>query len=124
MVGADLFGEAGAIEALHEVLSNTRVQDSQASVESDRTAILEMVKKGPGYLALNNSVNRLLLGWIRRVATQVIEIREQMYKEDGDKLSYDDFYMRVNQLQNGRHDAKHRMLRDIYTIGKETNELK
>lgn len=36
-----------------------------ASNEDDRKKILGMVEKGPGHTALNNSVNNLLIKWIK-----------------------------------------------------------
>ena len=52
-----MFGnKSGDIEKLYQVLSKTKVQEAQASVESDRVAILEIVKLSPGYAALNDRV--------------------------------------------------------------------
>ncbi|CAB9520143.1 Kinesin light chain [Seminavis robusta] len=108
----DLFGESGNIKVFYDVLSKTKVEDAQASVEKDRIAILEMIKEKPGYHVLNDRLNALLCGWIRRVTVEVIKMRQEAFQNHGNELSYE----QLNQLRSGRHDAAHRMLQNMYTL--------
>jgi hypothetical protein len=44
-----------------------------ASQEEDRTNIIELVKNGPGFKALNMRVNDLLRGWVKVAIIDVVQ---------------------------------------------------
>lgn len=61
-------GAHDALNILFETLAATKVQDATASKESDRAAILELVKDHEeSYNTLNHRVNDLLRDWALRV---------------------------------------------------------
>ena len=72
----DLFDtETGTLDTLFYTLSRTKVQNAEASYESDRVAILEMIDRTVGYDKLNSKVNECLRNWIRRGIDHIIEMK-------------------------------------------------
>ncbi|CAB9501022.1 Kinesin light chain [Seminavis robusta] len=98
----DVINNGKGINALYELLGNTRVENAKASVESDRLAILRKVESGVGYQKLNNKVNDLLRGWMQGVLTQLVENRENTNNVD-----YVIFCNRIGMIlsENGEHEA-------------------
>lgn len=47
-------------DALFSVLAKTQVENAKASVETDRTMILDMIASSCGYHVLNTKVNEIL----------------------------------------------------------------
>lgn len=85
----DLFDQkTGNMDRLYEVLANTKVQNAKASVDSDRIAILDIVKQHPGYSALNARVNELLRGWVRQEITTIVLKREHKRHQKASSLRY------------------------------------
>ena len=68
----------GSIHTLFETLGKTRVQDAQASVESDRLAfaILARVESEVGYQGLNKQVNDMMHEWMLTVLSELAETTE------------------------------------------------
>lgn len=68
---ATAFGEAFKTEGLRSVwqaLARIRVMDSKASVESDRTRILDLVERGPGHAVLDRVVAEFIQAWFLSIA--------------------------------------------------------
>ena len=73
---SDLFDtETGTLDTLFYALSKTKVQNAQASYESDRISILKMIERNVGYDTLNSKVNECLRDWIRRSVDQIIDTK-------------------------------------------------
>jgi len=117
-----LFGDdAKNIDAFYDVLSKTRVQDAKASVEHDRTAILEMVQKQAGYSEINHRVNELMREWVGSAISETVEKwkkvgkgrrRDVIYsvlgqgdKQRNERLLYSSFCSEMGLLleRNGDH---------------------
>ncbi|CAB9524237.1 Kinesin light chain [Seminavis robusta] len=109
----DVVDDGEGIYALYETLGNTKVENAQASVESDRLAILGEVESDVGYSVLNNLVNDLLRGWMQRVLTQLVETRENTNNED-----YVDFCNEIGDIlnHNGEHGAAMKLHQTALTI--------
>jgi len=103
------------MDALFLALASTRVQDAQASVESDKDAILNMVEKTHGFYTVNIRVNELLRAWVNSVVAEEMAVKERQYmqqqlskdtrREDG--LTYAGFCDKVGNLlsRNGEYDV-------------------
>ncbi len=75
---------------LFEVLSNTRVQDAEASEESDRVNIMKIIESMSGsYTAFNVQVNGLVRGWAIGIMKDEVNARRRLVVS-GD-LSQDNF---------------------------------
>ncbi|CAB9520079.1 Kinesin light chain (Partial), partial [Seminavis robusta] len=98
----DVIKNGQGINALYETLGKTKIENANASVESDRVAILRKVESDVGYSALNNLVNDLLRGWMHGVLTQLVESREITRDEE-----YVDFCNQIGSIlgKNGEYDA-------------------
>ncbi|CAB9510843.1 Kinesin light chain [Seminavis robusta] len=101
------------INALYETLGNTKVENANASVESDRLAILGQVESDVGYSVLNNLVNDLLRGWMQGILTQLVETRENTNDEE-----YADFCNQIGSIlkHNGEHSAAMNLHQTAQTI--------
>ncbi|CAB9525615.1 Kinesin light chain [Seminavis robusta] len=115
------------IDALYETLGNTKVENANASVESDRLAILGQVESDVGFSVLNNRVNDLLRGWMHGVLTQLVETRENTNDED-----YVDFCNDIGVIfdNNGEHDAAMklhqtalRICETVFALGKNDPDV-
>ena len=88
----ELFGEEGrGVDALYE-----------ASLDSDRTAILKIVKSRPGYEALNHAVNDLLRSWVENSIGALID-KYELNAENGtesDKLKFATLCNKVSCIMN------------------------
>lgn len=80
--------EADMIEALisgdgvadiWRMLGNLRVQDAQATVESDRLAILRLIEEGPGFHHVNSTVAKFLQCWVVETCDKFLR---QQQKDD------------------------------------------
>ncbi|CAB9497847.1 Hydra magnipapillata [Seminavis robusta] len=131
-----LFGkkESGNLDAFYDVLSKTRVQNAQASVDKDRAAILEMIGERPGYAVINRFVNELMRQWLggaiaETVATwqQVGHVRHRdvLYsmlgqgdKKRNDRLAYATFCTDIGLLfeRNGEHESALNMQTKSLTV--------
>ncbi|CAB9517241.1 repeat-containing protein [Seminavis robusta] len=104
-----LFGTKGkSLDAFFRVLARTSVEDAQASVENDRTAILKVVMEGMGCAALNQRVNELLRLWLDGVVHDIIAYRQDLQDYFGDNcgsMAHARFCSRVCVLfhKNGRN---------------------
>ncbi|CAB9523312.1 Hydra magnipapillata [Seminavis robusta] len=109
----DVVDNGEGINALYETLGNTKVEKANASVESDRLAILGQVKSDVGFAVLNNLVNDLLRGWMQGVLTQLVETRENTNDEE-----YVDFCNHIGVIfnKNGEHDAAMKLHQTALTI--------
>lgn len=57
------------IKPLFEALSNTNVQEAQASIESDKVSILKTIEQNEGCVTINQKVNNLLRDWVFSVVS-------------------------------------------------------
>jgi len=63
-----------AVDTLSKVLVATKVENAEATMETDRKNILEMVKSHySGYDAFNNEVNELVRKWMKESLTEAID---------------------------------------------------
>ncbi|CAB9516000.1 Kinesin light chain [Seminavis robusta] len=84
-----LFGGEGEImNVVYDALAKTRVEDAQASVETDRLAILELIQKGPGFAAVNRKVNQLIRLWVRQNISEIVDKSEDISARRGDFLAF------------------------------------
>ena len=111
---ADVVDGGGGIEAVFKVFGATRIEDAEASVEADKTAILKQVAAGPGHQELNNGVNALLRRWVFDVIHGLAERRGREaaalgVEEGAEKklLEHANFCDTVGHmmLDNGEHDG-------------------
>lgn len=74
------------IDQLYQAFGRTKVENAVASQEEDRTNILAMVEKGPGFKPLNLRVNDLLRQWVKdAVLSVMIRIqRKRQVDDDGE----------------------------------------
>ncbi|CAB9520254.1 Kinesin light chain [Seminavis robusta] len=109
----DVVDNEGGINTLYETLGNTKVENANASVESDRLSILGQVQSDVGYSVLNNLVNDLLRGWMQGVLTQLVETRENTYDKD-----YVEFCNQIGVIlrTNGEHSAAMKLHQTALTI--------
>jgi len=75
VVGRDEKGNWG-IDSLLSVLAQTKVENAQASVESDKKYIFRLIEEGPGYGKLNQEVNYLMRKWVRETMMSSVEEAE------------------------------------------------
>lgn len=68
---SDIIGKTGGVEALFDILGDTKIQHAQASCEMDRTAILDIVRASPGYYAFNHAVSDILRIWVRNAIDEI-----------------------------------------------------
>jgi len=61
------------VDTLFSTLAKTDVKKAEASVESDRTNILQIVEKGVGYVSFNMAVSGLLREWATGVVIGAVE---------------------------------------------------
>ncbi|CAB9523937.1 Hydra magnipapillata [Seminavis robusta] len=109
----DVVDTGGGVNALYETLCNTKVEKANASVDSDRLAILGQVKSDVGYSVLNNLVNDLLRGWIQGVLTQLVRARENT-----NNMDYVCFCTQIGKilLHNGENDSAMELHQNALTI--------
>jgi hypothetical protein len=94
--------KAAGVEELYKNLSETRVENAEASEELDRIRILEMVRNGPGYHALNQKVNELLRTWVQFGLLEAVKD----YKRDHSDVSGDPEYaMLCNDIGKVMRDS-------------------
>ncbi|CAB9510841.1 Kinesin light chain [Seminavis robusta] len=109
----DVVDNDRGINALYETLGNTKVENANASVESDRLSILGQVQSDVGYSVLNNLVNDLLRGWMQGVLTQLVETRENT-----NNVGYVNFCNQIGVIlrTKGEHSAAMKLHQTALTI--------
>ncbi|CAB9501139.1 Kinesin light chain [Seminavis robusta] len=102
-----------ALTTLYGTLSNTKVEEAKASVESDRLAILHQLESTVGYSVLNNQVNELLRGWMKEVLFHLVKTRENT-----NNLQYVEFCNSIGMIfrGNGEQDAAKKLHQDAVAI--------
>jgi len=68
------------LEKLYTNLIATKVENAEASEETDRVRILELVKNGPGFIEFNGKVNELIRNWIKDSMIQYVREHEKKSK--------------------------------------------
>lgn len=61
------------LRSVWQALPHMKVRDAQASIESDRTRIMELVERGPGHVALDKAVAELMQTWFLSIARKQLE---------------------------------------------------
>lgn len=109
------------INAVHEALAKTKVQNAKASIESDRLTILQMVEEAPGFAVLNHKVNDLLRHWVRQTVSDTIDKREKLSISTGDFASLVTFCLQTSKLllATGEYDYAEHMALKALTLLKE-----
>ena len=69
------------INILYDALSNTKIQNAQASEAIDRQRILNIVKLDVGFESFNNHVNDLIRNWIKDRVLEVVHSQEEGQSE-------------------------------------------
>jgi tetratricopeptide (TPR) repeat protein len=90
------------IDALYELLGDTKVEHANASIEKDRRTILEMFEGSAGFNRMNDQVIDLLHGCMNQVLVQCFE-----KKVNTKDLIYADFGNRIGSIlcDHGECDA-------------------
>jgi len=86
------------MNALFSTLAKTDVTKANASVESDRTEILEIVKKGVGYANFNMAVSGLLKEWAVGVVVAAVEEGRRNMEDDSFKKRQGELLNNVGNL--------------------------
>ncbi|CAB9498122.1 Kinesin light chain [Seminavis robusta] len=63
-------------DSLFQALCNVDVERAEASVESDRDTILELVREGKGFAEVNSSVREHMRAWVRGVMAEIVSLRQ------------------------------------------------
>eukprot|EP00978_Attheya_sp_CCMP212_P000863 scaffold1856_cov56-Attheya_sp.AAC.2 len=116
---ADLVRQHGkGINTLYETIRETRVEKADASVESDRQRILEIVEQKPGFIAFNSYINDTCREWLGDLIEETVMIRGEGTKNRGTSIPFADFYNRVGMLfsENGDYTRALKMFRNSRTI--------
>ena len=101
----DESGDHG-IDNLYRALNQVDVEKAEASVDRDRTMILDLIREERGFREVNLLVQDRLRAWIRGVLDELVEARslesristdgdEENVMADAERLSYADFLKQI-----------------------------
>uniref|UniRef100_A0A7S3QET1 Kinesin light chain n=1 Tax=Chaetoceros debilis TaxID=122233 RepID=A0A7S3QET1_9STRA len=74
--------EEGLVTKFFETLSAINVKNAKASVDADRSNILQLIQDGPGYEAFNVIVNQLIRNWAVNLVNDEVKVRTATLEKD------------------------------------------
>jgi len=89
----DESGKSG-LDELFEAMANTKVENAEASAQSDKDNILRLVEESPGVHELNVEINHLLRAWIRDTVFDAAKQKEESLVSDEANAENDDLERR------------------------------
>jgi len=82
-------------QKLLKTLSNTRIQDADASVKEDKTKILQLIESGTGFAYVNGKVNDRIRSWVQDTLVEAIN---NLIKDSKDVTKDLDLSLLYNQV--------------------------
>uniref|UniRef100_A0A7S3V939 Kinesin light chain n=1 Tax=Chaetoceros debilis TaxID=122233 RepID=A0A7S3V939_9STRA len=78
------------IDQLFKTLAHTSVEKAQATIDSDRQEILQLIHNGPGFKKFNATINNLIREWVLCLVLKEVEVKKEKKHDGGANGTYDE----------------------------------